>query len=92
MASPHKEDALTVEADYLAAAIINLSNLIPIDAVLFDGVLQQYTGDLLPLVADRISGRSLSERPIRLLNALQDNTAPIQSACSIVFSRYLTTE
>ena len=92
MSSPHKQTVLQSEADYLAVAIINLSNIIPIDAVLFDGALHKYTPELLPLIEEKIKNRALSEKPIRLLNALHNEAVPIQSACSIVFSNYLTTE
>lgn len=92
MNSPDRAAALSQEADYLAAAIINFSNIIPIGAVLLHGRLHPVSRELGPLIEQRIRGRSLSGNNIRILRALYNEQAPIQSACSIVFRRYLDAE
>lgn len=92
MESDHRQEALEAEADYLAAAIVNFSNLVPIEAVLLDGQLQPYSKELLPLLEQRIRGRSISGRQIRLMPAISDEYTPIRSACGIVFSRWLDAE
>lgn len=88
--SKDAEAALQSEAKYLSAAIINFSNLVPVDAVLLDGQLQD--DRLLAMIEDKIRGRTLSGKHIRLLSAITDPGNRIQSACSIVFSRYLDAE
>lgn len=92
MASPDRAAALSLEADYLAAAIINFSNIIPIGAVLLHGRLHPVSQELSALIKQRIQGRSLSGNNIRIMSALYNAQAPIQSACSIVFRHYLDAE
>ena len=92
MASPQAEQALALQAEYLATAIGNCSNMVPIGAVLLDGKMQKYSAQLLPLVAQKLAGRCLSGQIPRLLPALSSSHTRLQSACSIVFSHYLEEE
>lgn len=92
MESDRREEALNKEAEYLSAAILNFSNMISIGAVLLDGQLQPFSSEILPLIRERISGRSMSGKQISLLPAISDQYTPIRSACSTVFSRWLDTD
>ena len=91
ISSPHKADILTMEAEYLSAAIINLTNLLPMDAVLLAGQLHSCWEQLAPLIAARLKGRSLviGEKIPEILPALQSEAFQIREACSIVFGHYL---
>ena len=91
MASSDAAKALTMEADYLSAAIINLTNLLPMDAVLLAGDLHPYWEQLTPMLTQRLKGRSLSmgEKTPEILPALQSEAFRIREACSIVFGHYL---
>lgn len=92
MASPKAAQVLSMEADYLATAISNCANMIPIGAVLLDGKMLTCSDRLLPLIAQRLQGRCISGTVPRLLPALSGPHARLQSACSIVFSHYLEEE
>ena len=89
MASPQAAQVLAMQAEYLATAIGNCANMIPIGAVLLDGKMQKYSSRLLPLVAQRLEGRCLNGISPKLLPALSGPHTRLQSACSIVFNHYL---
>lgn len=90
--SPDVEAALEMEAQYLAAAIINFSNMIPVNAVLLEGQFHPCFEELLPMISKLIEGRILNRQDIRLLPALYTEHTQVQSACSIVFNHYLNTQ
>jgi len=91
MASPHAKEALALEAKYLAAAIVNFTNLIRIDAVVLAGQLQEQVSFLAPLLTEQIRGRSLSlgREELQILPALKQPGGAVREASSIVFGRYL---
>lgn len=92
MASDRREEALDLEADYLAAGIVNLRNMVHLEAVLLGGRLQEYTRELLPRLESRVGGRTLSQAPLRFLPAVMGSDAFVKSACNIAFNRFLETE
>ena len=92
MASPKAAQVLSMQAEYLATAIGNCANMIPIGAVLLDGKMLAYSDRLLHLVAQRLEGRCMSGAAPELLPALSGPYTRLQSACSIVFSHYLEEE
>lgn len=92
MASKQAEEVLSMQARYLATAISNCANMIPIGAVLLDGKMQKYSDHLLPLVEQYLQGRCLSGTCPKLMPALSSRYTRLQSACSIVFSHYLEEE
>lgn len=92
MASKQAEEVLSMQAQYLATAISNCANMIPIGAVLLDGKMQKYSDHLLPLVEQYLQGRCLSGTCPKLMPALSSRYTRLQSACSIVFSHYLEEE
>lgn len=89
MASSHRDAALELEADYLAAGIVNLCNMVRPEAILLGGRLQDYSQALLPRLERRIQGRTLGQTPPRLLSALSGADTFVKSACSIAFGRFL---
>ena len=91
MASDHAPTALQAEAEYLAAAILNFSNILHIDAVLLAGDLQAQCGRLAPLIQQNMQGHSLTlgETQLAILPALQDRDSHVREACSIVFGHFL---
>lgn len=89
MASPQAAQVLSMQAEYLATAIGNCANMIPLGAVLLDGKMLQFSDRLLPLVEQRLQGRCLSGTAPKLMPALSGRYTRLQSACSIVFSHYL---
>lgn len=89
MASPDREKALDREADYLAAGIVNLCNLVRLEAVLLGGRLHSCSRELLPRLESRVAGRILSQTPIRFLPALHNAESYVRSACSVAFCRFL---
>jgi len=91
MVSVDAPAALQTEAEYLAAAILNFSNILHIDAVLLAGDLQAQCGRLAPLIQQNMQGHSLTlgETALAILPALQDNDSCVREACSIVFGHFL---
>lgn len=91
MASADAPAALRTEAEYLAAAILNFSNILHIDAVLLAGDLQAQCGRLAPLIQQNMQGHSLTlgEKELAILPALQGSDSHVREACSIVFGHYL---
>lgn len=91
MDSPDAVDALRREAEYLSAAILNLTNVVRIEAVLLAGDIQAQSERIIPCIAEFLQGRSLSlgDTPLTILPALSGRDAHIQAACSIVFGHYL---
>ena len=92
MATPQADQILDIQAQYLATAIGNCANMIPIGAVLLDGKMQKYSHRLLPLVEQYLHGRCLSGTIPKLMPALSSRYTRLQSACSIVFNHYLEEE
>ena len=89
MASPDREKALDREADYLAAGIVNLCNVVQLEAVLLGGRLHSFSTELLPRLEARVRGRVLSRGTLRFLPALKGADAYVRSACSVAFCRFL---
>ena len=77
------------EADYLAAGIVNIRNLINIDTVYLAGYIK-YGFDLLaPRLMQRISVHSMPKTPIRLLPSCHVSDMGAAAAANLAFSRYL---
>ena len=89
LASPDREKALDREADYLAAGIVNLCNMVHLEAVLLGGRIRSCSEELLPRLESRVKGRMLSGSALRFLPALKGADAYVRSACSVAFCRFL---
>jgi predicted NBD/HSP70 family sugar kinase len=91
MASVDAPAALKQEAEYLAAAIVNFTNLVRVETVLLAGDLQAQSQRLIPFLEERIQGRSLAlgETPLYIAPALMGPDTYIQAACNIVFGHFL---
>lgn len=87
--SADREKALDREADYLAAGIINLCNVVRLEAVLLGGRLHSCSQELLPRLKSRVQGRILSGERLEFLPALKGADAYVKSACCVVFGRFL---
>lgn len=89
MASPDREKALDREAEYLAAGIVNLCNMVQLEAVLLGGRVQSCARELLPRLEREVKGRILSQKPLRFLPARLGAEAYVKSACCVAFCRFL---
>lgn len=89
IASPDREKALDREAEYLAAGIVNLCNVVRLEAVLLGGRLHSCARELLPRLEKQVVGRTLAQTPIRFLPAKHNAESYVRSACSVAFCRFL---
>jgi predicted NBD/HSP70 family sugar kinase len=89
MASPKGEEALQLQGKYLAAALVNFFNLMPVETVLLGGSAE--TERLAPIIQKHMAGRTLwlGERTVPVLPALQAPDGDIRSAAAIVLGRWL---
>lgn len=94
-ASKNDEEAaklLSKETDYLAAGIINMTNMVSIDTVLLAGDLLYCVGATAKMLEEKVNSRTLRRGilPIRVLAARSGPDSKIQAAADVVFNRYLT--
>lgn len=93
-ALPHREAAALIdrEADYLAAGIVNLTNLVSLDTVLLAGDLQYQAERFTPVLEKAIHHRSIHREvlPIAVRPACPNPDVPLLSAADVAFGRYLT--
>lgn len=84
--------ALTREADYLATGLVNLTNIINIRTVVLAGSVLYGYDLLVPLLTERLAGRSLSPggRALRFLPACAQQGTDIRAAGNIAFNRFLS--
>lgn len=83
--------ALTELAGYLAAGILNLSNLVRVDTVLLTGMVLCGFDRLWEKLEQLLCGRSLSmgQTELAVCAALSQERCFVQSAANLVFVRYL---
>ena len=84
-------DLINLELNYLAAGIMNASNIISIDTVVLAGDISygaDYTG---PRLVEKLRKRSLRRDllPIRVIPAISGENTSILSAADIAFNRFL---
>lgn len=91
LASEDGDAALKLQAKYLACAIVNFTNLLPVETVLLSGQLHSCADRLAPMIRAELHGRALSldKQAVTVLPALHNPDGGIQEACSIVIGRYL---
>ena len=89
MASPQGEEALALQGQYLAAALVSFFNLMPVDTVLLGGSAE--TERLAPIIQAHMAGRTLwlGGRTVPVLPALRAPDGDIRSAAAIVLGRWL---
>lgn len=89
---PEARKLLDQEAVYLAAGIINLLNLIPVDTLYLAGDIRYGFDKLAQRIQRQIGTKSLerSSRTIRIYPADHSPEVGILAAADVVFSRYLT--
>lgn len=90
--SPAAQLLLQQEADYLAAGIVNMTNLVCIDTVLLAGDLLLGIEHLAPLLEERVNRHSLRRQsiPVRVLPSRFGPDAKVQAAADVAFGRFLT--
>ena len=79
------------EAEYLSAAIVNLTNLVRIDSVLLAGDLLYGAERIIPLIERRVNRRCLSYgcQPIRVYPSASVPGIRILAAADVAFDRLL---
>lgn len=91
VSSEDGDGALKLQAKYLASAIVNFTNLLPMETVLLSGQLRSCADRLAPMILSELHGRALSldKQAVTVLPALYTPDGSVQEACSIVIGRYL---
>lgn len=82
-------ELLDREADYLAAGIVNIRNLINIDTVYLAGYIKYGFDMLAPRLMQRISAHSMPKTPIRLFPSYHVSDIGVAAAANLAFSRFL---
>ncbi len=84
-------ELVELETDYLAAGIVNMTNIISIDTVLLAGDLLYGAKDLAPLLEEKVNRKSLRRGilPVRVLPSCSGVDAQVQAAADVAFGRYL---
>ena len=88
---PEARALLEQEAEYLAAGIGNLTNILSIDTVLLAGDVTYGAELLSPVLEEKLSKKNLrhSSLPIRVLPARTGKDVWLQAAAEIAFGRFL---
>lgn len=91
LASASAEEAMTLEAEYLSAGIVNLCNVIPVKAVLIAGDLAQAGDRLVEKLKDQIGRRplSLQDEALAVYTAPEQDLDFVCSAANIALCHYL---
>lgn len=89
MASSKADEAMELQGSYLAAALVNFFNLMPVDTVLLGGSAE--TERLAPIIRRHMQGRTLwlGGRELPVLPALHTPDSDIREAASIALGRWL---
>lgn len=89
MASPQAEEALERQGKYLASALVNFLNLMPVETVLLGGSAE--TERLVPIIRKHMAGRTLwlDGGSLPVLPALNAPDGDIREAAAIVIGRWL---
>lgn len=91
LASEDSDSALKLQADFLAAGIVNAANMLPVETVLLSGQLRRCADRLAPMICSALQGRTLAlgKREVLIQPALDTPDGDLQEACSIAIGRYL---
>lgn len=89
--SEDADSALKRQAGFLAAALVNFTNLLSVETVLLSGQLHSCCDRLIPMIQGALRGRTLSPgaEDIPILPALHTPDGAVREACSVVIARYL---
>ena len=85
------QGALKKQAEYLAAGIVNFTNILPVETVLLCGQLGCCAGYIAPMIRAELRGKTLAlgKMEVSVLPALCDPDRGLQEACCIVIGRFL---
>ena len=91
LASSQAEEAMTQEAEYLSAGIVNLCNIIPVKAVLLAGELALAGDPLISKLETQIQNRpmSLQDEKLVVYAAPEQDLDYVCSAANIALCHYL---
>lgn len=89
--SENGDNALKRQAEFLAAALVNFTNLLPVETILLAGQLHHCCARLAPMIQGALRGRTLSlgAEDIPILPALHTSDGALREACSVVIAQYL---
>lgn len=84
-------DLIRLETEYLAAGIINTSNIISIDTVVLAGDISYGADYTAPLLEEKLRERNLRRDllPLNVIPAISGEDTSILSAADIAFNRFL---
>lgn len=85
-------EILEQEAGYLAAGVVNLTNMVSIDTVLLAGDLLYGAQKIAPILEENINRRTLRRDilPVKVLPACSGPDARIRAAADVAFGRFLS--
>jgi predicted NBD/HSP70 family sugar kinase len=89
---PAAQTLVQQEAEYLAAGVVNLINMISIDTVLLAGDILYGAEKLAPILEEKINHRNLGRSilPVRVLSACSSRDSRIMAAADVAFGRFLS--
>ncbi|MBQ6846261.1 MAG: ROK family transcriptional regulator [Oscillospiraceae bacterium] len=84
-------DLINLELNYLAAGIMNASNIVSIDTVVLAGDISYGTDYTAPLLEEKLKTLNLRRDllPLRVIPAITEDNTSILSAADIAFNRFL---
>lgn len=90
-AEPLAAQLVEQEADYLAAGVANLTNVISVDTVLLAGDLLYGVSLLAPILEEKINCRTMRRGilPVRVLPSYSGPDSHVQAAADVAFGRFL---
>ena len=90
-AEPLAAQLVEQEADYLAAGVANLTNVISVDTVLLAGDLLYGVSLLAPILEEKINRRTMRRGilPVRVLPSYSGPDSHVQAAADVAFGRFL---
>lgn len=88
---PIAREIVLRETDYLAAGIVNLTNMVSVDTVLLAGDLRYKAEQLCPILEEKVNNRIMRRDilPVRVLPSCSGPNARVQAAADVAFGRFL---
>ena len=85
-------ELLALEAEYLAAGIVNLTHTVSIDTVLLAGDILYKGGQLAALLEQKVNRLTMRREilPIRVLPSCTGKDTKLQAAADVAFGRFLS--
>ena len=85
-------ELLALEAEYLAAGIVNLTHTVSIDTVLLAGDILYKGGQLAALLEQRVNSLTMRKDilPIRVLPSCTGKDTKLLAAADVAFGRFLS--